>query len=90
MKVVIAYATPESQYVAELELASGTTAAEAFDLACERGLLGELAATEVTLGIFGEGVAASYELQAGDRLEVYRPLLVDPKEARRLRAARGG
>jgi hypothetical protein len=41
------------------------------------------------LGIFGKAVAEDYELQDGDRIEIYRPLIADPKEIRRQRAARG-
>lgn len=41
-------------------------------------------------GIWGRKAALSHKLHDGDRLEIYRPLLVDPKEARRLRYDRSG
>lgn len=41
------------------------------------------------LGVFGKAIAEDYELQEGDRIEIYRPLIADPKEIRRQRAARG-
>ena len=41
------------------------------------------------LGVFGKTVADDYVLQAGERVEIYRPLLIDPKENRRRRAAGG-
>ena len=40
------------------------------------------------MGVFGKKVADDYVLQAHDRVEVYRPLLIDPKENRRRRAAK--
>ena len=41
------------------------------------------------LGVFGKLISEDYELQDGDRIEIYRPLIADPKEIRRQRAARG-
>ena len=41
------------------------------------------------LGVFGKVVADDYELMEGDRIEIYRPLMADPKEVRRERAAKG-
>jgi len=42
------------------------------------------------VGIFGKGVTAETRLSEGDRVEIYRPLKIDPKEARRRRANRNG
>jgi hypothetical protein len=44
--------------------------------------------TRLTLGIFGEAVADERVLQAGDRVEIYRPLQHEPREARWLQVAR--
>jgi putative ubiquitin-RnfH superfamily antitoxin RatB of RatAB toxin-antitoxin module len=44
---------------------------------------------EQRVGIFGQRVALDHRLSPGDRVEIYRPLEVDPKEARRRRAIRG-
>jgi putative ubiquitin-RnfH superfamily antitoxin RatB of RatAB toxin-antitoxin module len=41
------------------------------------------------LGVFGKAVAPTYELSDGDRIEIYRPLVADPKEIRRQRAEMG-
>jgi putative ubiquitin-RnfH superfamily antitoxin RatB of RatAB toxin-antitoxin module len=41
------------------------------------------------LGVFGKAVPTSYELLDGDRIEIYRPLIADPKEVRRQRAEQG-
>ena len=40
----------------------------------------------VPVGVFGESVGRELKLREGDRVEIYRPLLIDPKEARRRRA----
>ncbi|MGH8313045.1 MAG: RnfH family protein, partial [Gammaproteobacteria bacterium] len=46
----------------------------------------EIAATACRLGIFGRAVVPQQLLRDGDRVEIYRPLQVDPKQARRKRA----
>ena len=89
MRVEVAYATPERQLVLPLEVHRGCTLAEAIERSsiCEEfpGLVVDFAA----VGIFGRKAPAGQVLQPGDRVEIYRPLIADPKEARRKRA-RGG
>ena len=41
------------------------------------------------IGVFGKAITDDYVLEAGDRIEIYRPLIADPKEVRRQRAAKG-
>lgn len=67
-----------------LELAAGASVADAL---CASGWA---IPTEAVCGLWGRVVARSHPLQTGDRVEVYRPLLVDPKVARRQRFARQG
>lgn len=81
-------ASPEHIRRWPLRLPAGSTVAQAV---AASGLLAEfpeLAGTVLSLGVFGKLVAEPEQqvLRAGDRVEVYRPLLIDPKEARRLRA----
>ncbi|MEM7360656.1 MAG: RnfH family protein [Pseudomonadota bacterium] len=82
----IAYATPEQQWVKELTVLRGTNAAELLQAS---GFLSEITAlqgtnaTELSLGVFAQPVEADYLLEEGDRLEIYRPLVADPKEVRR-------
>ena len=81
------YARPDRQLIVALELDPGTTAREA---ALESGLdayFDDLDLAQVPLGIFGEKVADDAVLAAGDRVELYRPLLQDPMQRRRQRAA---
>lgn len=87
--VEVAYARPDSQLILALDVAQGTTAEEAVQ---QSGMLDkfpeiDLAATKV--GIFGKLSKLNVELKDGDRVEIYRPLIADPKEVRRRRAAEG-
>lgn len=86
----VAYAKPEIQHLIALQLPPGSTLWQAVR---ESGLLEtcpELAERGDELrdnvGIFGRIRPAATELQDGDRVEIYRPLTMDPKQARRLRA----
>lgn len=91
IEVVLAY--PEKQYHLALTVPDGTVAREAVKLALAGGLTGraiiDLDPLQAPLGIYGECVEDDYELQAHDRVEIYRPLRQDPKELRRKRANRG-
>ena len=84
LKVTVAHVSAEHEFCRELIVDLGTTAAEAVELS---GFLTEMPGVAVDdLGIFGEPVGQDRELRHGDRVEVYRPLLVDPMEARRRRS----
>lgn len=87
--VEVAYARPERQQIIALKVAPGTTAAQA--VACS-GILEqfpELDRAALKLGIFSKPVRPDTALREGDRVEIYRPLLADPKEVRRRRAESG-
>ena len=84
--VEVVYATPERQELVSLELETGVTVADAIE---HSGLAGRFDGFEVdpsAVGIFSRKVALDQVLRDGDRVEIYRPLLTDPKEARRQRA----
>ena len=88
MRVEVAYATPEKQWIIAVEVAEGATAREAV---IASGLLNqcpEIVLDETPMGIFGVRIktATTTTLHPGDRVELYRPLTVDPKESRRSRA----
>ncbi|WP_020648698.1 RnfH family protein [Solimonas variicoloris] len=88
MRVEIAYALPDRQLLLALDLAPGTTAAGAL---AQSGLVQRFAGIDpatAAFGVFGRRVEATQILQPGDRLEIYRPLQADPKEARRERVRR--
>ena len=86
--IEIVYALPERQRVVRLVLpASGLTAAAAVE---QSGLLDEfpeLRERPLVLGIFGTVCVPEHALRDRDRVEIYRPLRVDPREQRRERAA---
>jgi putative ubiquitin-RnfH superfamily antitoxin RatB of RatAB toxin-antitoxin module len=88
MKVEVAYAKPEVQVIVPLELPEGATAEAAIRAS---GLLARFPEIELVankIGIFGKLCGLEQRLRPGDRVEIYRPLLADPKEARRGRAIR--
>ncbi len=86
--VEVAYAQPDCQVIVPLQVSAGISAGEAVR---QSGLLErfpELDSRKLSIGVFGNAVSPCAPLAQGDRVEIYRPLQLDPKEARRLRAAR--
>ncbi|MCE8017462.1 RnfH family protein [Halomonas sp. MCCC 1A17488] len=93
LEVEVAFALPERQRIVTLEVPPGTTARQAVALAKLDDLFPEVPPAtfaEADLGIFGKRLRDpdDHRLRAGDRVEVYRPLEVDPMEARARRAGR--
>jgi len=86
MRVQVAYAAPGVQESVHLELAAGAVVADAVRLS---GLPGRLGIPDATLSyaIHGQRASPDTPLRDGDRLELLRPLLADPKAVRRRRAA---
>ncbi|MGC3964958.1 MAG: RnfH family protein [Rhodocyclaceae bacterium] len=88
--VQVCYALPERQELVSLSLPQGCTAQQAIDAS---GLLQKYPDIDLDgtnkIGVFGKLVTPGSVLRAGDRVEIYRPLLADPKEVRRRRAAEG-
>lgn len=88
IKVEVAYALPEKQAILEVEVAEGTTVLEAARLSGITGKFEGVDLDNAKFGIFGKVSAPTQVLRAGDRVEIYRPLIADPKEVRKARAAR--
>ncbi len=93
--VEVAYARPDKQKILALLVEPGTTALEAVRRSGIETHFPEIDLADITLGIFGQslgtkglGAADTHVLKAGDRVEIYRPLICDPKEARRKRAVK--
>ncbi len=80
-RVEVVYALPDRQEIVTLDLPAGATAQEALE---RSGIDGR----GLRLGISGRLCAPGTRLHEGDRVELYRPLVVDPKQARRARARR--
>ncbi len=86
IRVEVAYARADVQRLVPLALAAGSTAREAV---IRSGLLEafpEIAGKDLDLGVFSRPITLDTPLEHGDRVEIYRPLNVDPKEQRRKRA----
>ncbi len=88
IRVEVAYARPDKAFCIPLEMAAGSSVADAIQ---QSGLLEECPEIDLTVnrvGIFARLCEPDDRVSAGDRVEIYRPLRVDPKEARRRRAAK--
>ncbi|MGH8849836.1 MAG: RnfH family protein [Casimicrobiaceae bacterium] len=88
IRVTVVYALPAGATEIEVEVPPGASVAEA--LARSGIALGRrsIAPSTTTVGIYGIRVAMDTVLTDGDRVEVYRPLRADPRDARRRRASR--
>jgi len=85
IEISVAYATPSRQREAHVRLPAGSTIEEAIR---RSGLLAEFPDIDLTrckVGVYGEVLEPGTILQGGERVEIYRSLVADPKEARRRR-----
>lgn len=87
--VEVAYATPAEQRIVELQVSPGTTLRQAIELSGILEHFSEIDLGAAKVGIFGKLKKLDGTLRAGDRVEIYRPLIADPKEVRKQRAAAG-
>ncbi len=85
MKVFVVYSFPQASTFLELELEEGATVAVALGRCGYSEELNDLPLPDMPVGVFGRVVSKETVLNDGDRVEIYRPLLADPKEARRRR-----
>jgi len=85
--VEVVYALPEIQHRVHVELPPGSTVSAALAAVSRLPPFSNLDLDAVPVGVYGRTVAREQVLQHRDRVEIYRPLLIDPKEARRRRAA---
>ncbi len=89
INVEVAYAMPEKQIIRAVNVDAGTTIGAAI---VQSGIMmdfPDLELEDAKVGIFGKAAAMTTVLSDGDRVEIYRPLIADPKEVRRKRAAEG-
>ena len=87
--VEVAYALPDTQLILPVGVAPETTAEQAI---IASGILQKFPDIDLAsnkIGIFGKLVKLDTVLREKDRVEIYRPLIADPKEVRRQRAAEG-
>lgn len=90
VEIEVVYAGVDRQVLLAVAVAPGTSLRAAVQVSGIAAQFPELNLADCPLGIFGKIVADAEvrAVQAGDRIEIYRPLLADPKEVRRLRAAK--
>ena len=86
----VAYATPAQQRIVKFRVPVGTTMEAAVEQSGVLVLFPEIDLSTQLLGVWGKASPKrDRQLQQGDRIEIYRPLIADPKEVRRQRAAAG-
>lgn len=86
IEVQVCYATPVHEYLRTLTVEAGATIAQAIE---QSGVLAEIAGIDLALqpvGLYGKKKPLDTVLREHDRIEIYRPLVADPKESRRRRA----
>ena len=86
--VEVAYALAGKQAIMALDVTEGTTALQAAQQSGITEKFEDIDLDNAKLGIFAKVVAPTQVLREGDRVEIYRPLIADPKEVRKARAAR--
>ena len=86
--IEIVYALPDQQQLLTLTIASGSTIAAAIAASSLLKRFPDVQITEHNIGVFGQRCRLDTVLHDGDRIEIYRPLVADPKQARRQRASR--
>nr|WP_272501370.1 RnfH family protein [Silvania hatchlandensis] len=86
--VEVAYALPEKQYLQRVKLEEGATVEEAIRASGLLTLRSDIDLTKNKVGIYSRPVKLTDTVNDGDRVEIYRPLIADPKELRRQRAER--
>ncbi|AHF76153.1 hypothetical protein Sant_1081 [Sodalis praecaptivus] len=88
IRVEVVYALPERQYLRQLVLQEGSTLEQAIRASGLLALRQDINLDVNKVGIFSRPAKLEDKLSDGDRVEIYRPLLIDPKELRRQRADR--
>jgi uncharacterized protein len=88
ISITVAYATPEQQVEIPCRVTEDTTVAMAIRRCGILAQFPDIVLSSAVVGIYSRQVELDDLLVEGDRVEIYRPLVIDPKQARRLRAQR--
>jgi len=89
ISVEVAYATPGKQLILKINVLPNSTVEDAILASTILEKFPEIDLQKNEVGVFGKRVKLTTRLKDKDRVEIYRPLLIDPMEARRLRAKKG-
>ena len=87
-EIEVAYALPHRQFLRRFKVSSGSTVREAIVQSGVLSKFPEINLEFIKVGIFSRSVGMDAPLNSGDRVEIYRPLILSPTDARRLRAER--
>ena len=88
MRVEVVFALPERQELFEVEVGEGASVADVIETSKLSRVFPAEDFSGMQAGVWGKPVARDHAVRDGDRVELYRPLEVDPKEARRLKVGR--
>jgi putative ubiquitin-RnfH superfamily antitoxin RatB of RatAB toxin-antitoxin module len=86
MQVEVVFALPERQFLEAITVPEDADVADAIRLSGVEREFPDVSFAELQAGIWGKPVERGQALREGDRVEIYRPLGMDPREARRLKA----
>ncbi|WP_018607314.1 RnfH family protein [Uliginosibacterium gangwonense] len=89
INVAVCYALPQRQDLVELKLPAGSTASQAIAASGLQQKHPDIDLDRFKVGVFGKLIKLDTPLQDQDRVEIYRPLIADPKEVRRKRTEEG-
>jgi putative ubiquitin-RnfH superfamily antitoxin RatB of RatAB toxin-antitoxin module len=88
LQVWVIYATPQDEFVQPMQVAPGATIVQAIEGSGVLSQFPEINLVTQPVGIYGKKKTLDTVLRARDRIEIYRPLVADPKDSRRKRAAK--
>ncbi len=90
IKIEVAYARPDLQKILEIRVPVGTSVFDAAKVSGIDRIFPEIDFSSIDMGIFGKVVKdpKNQAIREGERIELYRPLIIDPKQARLNRAAK--
>lgn len=88
LQVYVVYATPKDEFIHPMRVAPGTTIGQAIEGSGVLARFPEINLVTQPVGIYGKKKTLDTVLRERDRVELYRPLVADPKDSRRKRAAK--
>src|SRR4051812_29695845 len=88
VQVYVTYATPRDEFILPMHVAPGTTIGQAVEASGVLARFPEINLVTQPVGIYGKKKTLETVLRDRDRIEIYRPLVADPKDSRRKRAAK--
>ena len=88
LQVYVVYALPQNEFIRPLRVAHGTTVGQAIEQSGVLAAFPDINLVTQPVGIYGKKKTLETALRDRDRVEIYRPLVADPKDSRRKRAAK--